>query len=300
MSKQEVILLSKDNYKLSLLVFNAEKPKANIIMVHGMEEHKERYIDFATFLQNNHYNVIVSDLRGHGSNAPLLSHISDKYGDELLIEDERIIREYVKREFPDLPIYLFAHSMGTIISRVLLQEDSKEYAKVALSGYVNPNPASGVGLFLTKFIKLFKGPKGHSKLITNLAVGQFSKKIKNRKTPLDWLSFDEKNVQNYIADPLSGVEFTLGSYVALFSLMKKMGKPKRYHNINKELPFLLIGGEEDPSTGYEKGRKDSYNNLIKAGFTKIEVETLKHMRHEILNETDKQKVYEDILTFFNK
>jgi alpha-beta hydrolase superfamily lysophospholipase len=190
--------------------------------------------------------------------------------------------------------------MGTIISRVLLQEDSKKYAKVALSGYVNPNPASGVGLLLTKCIKLFKGPKGHSKMITNLAVGQFAKKIKNRKTPLDWLSFNENNVKTYIHDSLSGVEFTLASYVTLFSLLKRMGKAKLYKNTNKELPFLLIGGKEDPCTGYDKGRKASLANLKKAGFKDIDVITLENMRHEILNENDKEKVYEDILNFFNK
>ncbi len=300
MNKQEVFLSSTDNYKLSLLVYKAEKAKANVIMVHGMEEHKERYDDFANYLVKNNYNVIISDLRGHGKDAPLLSHIADKNGDKLLVEDQRVIRGFVKKEFPNLPIYLFAHSMGTIISRVLLQEDSKEYSKVALSGYVNPNPASGVGLLLTKFIKVFKGPKGHSKLITNLAVGQFAKKIKNRKTPLDWLSFNENNVKTYINDPLSGVEFTLASYITLFSLLKRMGKAKLYKNVNKELLFLLIGGKEDPCTGYDKGRKASLLNLQKAGFKQIDVITLENMRHEILNENNKEEVYKDILNFFNK
>lgn len=299
MNKQEIFLSSAENYKLSLLVYKAEKAKANVIMVHGMEEHKERYDDFANYLVKNNYNVIISDLRGHGKDAPLLSHIADKNGDKLLVEDQRVIKEFVKKEFPNLPLYLFAHSMGTIISRVLLQEDSKDYFKVALSGYVNPNPASGVGLLLTKFIKVFKGPKGHSKMITNLAVGQFAKKIKNRKTPLDWLSFNENNVKTYINDPLSGVEFTLASYVTLFSLLKRMGKAKLYKNVNKELPFLLIGGKEDPCTGYDKGRQASLLNLQKAGFKQIDVITLENMRHEILNENNKEEVYKDILHFFN-
>ena len=79
-----------------------------------------------------------------------------------------------------------------------------------------------------------------------------------------------------------------------------MKKANKYKAINKELPFLLISGEEDPCTGGEKGRKASIKVLEKAGFKNIEVETIKDMRNEILNENDKQKVYDDILNFLNK
>ena len=300
MNKQEVTLQSRDGYNLSLAVFKAEKPKANIMFIHGMEEYKERYDKFATYLQERGYNVITSDLRGHGKNAPQLSHIADKDGDKLIIQDQQEITKYIEENFKGLPIYIFAHSMGTIITRVLLQSDSEKYAKVALSGYVNPNPASGVGLALTNLIKAFKKPTGHSKTINNLAVGQFSNAIKPHNTPLDWLSYNEENVQNYIADPLCGVEFTLASFAALFSLMKDMGNVKKYQNVKKELPILLIAGDADPCTGYEKGRKASLDNLHNAGFKDVSVITLEHMRHEILNEVENLIVYEDILNFFDK
>ena len=300
MNKQDTTLLSANGYSLSLSVFPAQKAKANIMFVHGMEEYKERYIAFASFLQEHGYNVITSDLRGHGKDAPQLSHIADKDGDKLIIQDQQAITKYIETTFPDLPLYIFAHSMGTIITRVLLQNDSKRYQKVALSGYVNPNPASGVGLGLTRLIKAFKKPTGHSKLINDLAVGQFGKAIKDRKTELDWLSYNEDNVNKYIEDPLCGVEFTLASFEALFSLLNKMGKVKSYKDVNKEMPILLIAGDADPCTGLEKGRKASLDNLHKAGFSDVSTITLEHMRHEILNEDNKQKVYEDILEFFDK
>ena len=195
MNKQEVTLQSRDGYNLSLAVFLAKEPKANIMFIHGMEEYKERYDKFATFLQEKGYNVFTSDLRGHGKNAPKLSHIADKDGNKLIIQDQQEITKYIEENHKGLPLYIFAHSMGTIITRVLLQSDSNKYSKVALSGYVNPNPASEVGLGVTNFIKAFKKPEGHSKMINNLAVGQFSKAIKNAKTPLDWLSYNEENDQ---------------------------------------------------------------------------------------------------------
>ena len=300
MSKEELSLLSDDGYSLSLCVYEAERAKANVMVVHGMEEYKERYDAFASFLQDHGYNVVLSDLRGHGKNAPLLSHIADKDGDKLILNDQKKIRKFMEEKFPDLPNMIFGHSMGTIITRDLLQECSNDFTKVALSGYVNPNGASGIAVALGNIVRAFKKGKGHSKMLTNLSTGSFNKAVKNPKTGSDWLSYNEENVQKYIDDPLCGVEFTVGSYCALFRLLNNMGKAKRYKNINPELPFLLISGKDDPCTGGEKGRNASLKVLQKAGFKDFSIVTLDGMRHEILNEIDKQKVYDEILKFFDK
>lgn len=300
MAKSELTLKSVDGYELSLAVFEAKNPKAVIQFIHGMEEYKERYDAFAEYLCSKGYTCVTSDLRGHGKSAPLLSHISNKKGDKLIIADQKEIRKYIKRTYKDLPLYLFGHSMGTIISRVLMQTDGTNYSKVALSGYVNPNPIAGVGKALTKCVKLFKGPKGHSKLINGLAVGAFNKNIENPRTPLDWLSYNEENVDKYIADPLCGVEFTLGSFNALMSLLAKMGKARKYQSIKEDTPILLIAGKDDPCTGFDKGRKASKALLEKVGYKQVEVITLDNMRHEILNEKENQKVYEELLKFFEK
>lgn len=300
MSKVELTLKSVDGYDLSLAVFEAKNPKAVIQFVHGMEEYKERYDAFAEYLCSKGFTCVTSDLRGHGKSAPLLSHISNKKGDKLIIADQKEIRKYIKRTYKDLPLYLFGHSMGTIISRVLMQTDGSKYSKVALSGYVNPNPVAGIGKFLTKCIACFKGPKGHSKFITGLAVGAFNKSIENPRTPLDWLSYNEENVDKYIADPLCGVEFTLGSYYALMALLAKMGKAKKYQSVKEDTPILLISGKDDPCTGFDKGRESSKALLEKVGYKQVEAVTLENMRHEILNEKENQKVYEELLKFFEK
>ena len=297
---EKVTLLGAENYSLSLSVFEAKKARVVLQIVHGMEEHKERYYAFGEYLSQNGISVVVSDLRGHGEDAPLLSHVADKQGAKLLLQDQQQITKYIKERFSGLPVMLLGHSMGSIITRDLLQLDSKEYERVILSGYVNPNGASGIAVFLGHLVNVFKTPKGHSKLLTTLAVGQFSKSIKDKRTDLDWLSYNEANVDEYIADPLSGVEFTVGSYIALFNLLNWMGKPKRYKEVKKELPILLAGGIDDPCTGFEKGREASKQVLQKAGFENISVITYENMRHEILNETEKEKVYKDFLEFLNK
>ena len=296
---EKLFLDAAEGYKLSLAVFPVEKPKAVLQMVHGMQEHKERYYSFIEYLNKNGYAVVISDMRGHGEDAPNLGHIADKKGEKILIEDQNRIYNYIKENFKDVPVYLFGHSMGSIISRVLLQESSANYKKVILSGYVAPNPASPVAVLLGNIVKCF-GAKKYSKLLAGLALGPYSKAVKDRKTELDWLSANEENVQNYINDPLCGFPFTNGSFSALFHLLNAMGKAGKYVNVNKELPFLLAGGEDDPCTAGEKGRANSKKVLEKAGFTNFEVATFKEMRHEILNENDKESVYKTMLDFLNK
>lgn len=298
MSEHEVFRLDiPGGYSLSLIVVESPDPKGCVQVVHGMEEHKERYLPFAEFLSAHGYHVILSDLRGHGKDAEILSHIADRDAEKLLIGDQQRITRYIKDRFPGLPLILFGHSMGTIISRVLLQTDSQEYSRVILSGYVAPNAMSSIAVALGSLVKTFKGTRGHSKMLTNLALGPYAKAVKNRKTDLDWLSYNEDNIREYIKDPLCGVEFTIGSYCALFRLLNQMGKTGPGKNINENLPILLLGGEDDPCTGGEKGRADSKALLEKAGFHNTAAITYAGMRHEILNEKEKDKVLRDILLF---
>ena len=153
---------------------------------------------------------------------------------------------------------------------------------------------------MTRCIAAFKGWGGYSKLVDNLAFGGFTKAVKNAETPLDWLSVNRENVRRYQEDPLCGVPFTLGSYEALFRMLIDINKPELYRDVQTELPILLISGEDDPCTGGEKGRADSLDRLTRAGFRDLRVETLPGMRHEILNETENEIVYQKILDFFEE
>lgn len=299
MDYEEIILPSIDQYPLSVRFYHASSPKAVIKIIHGMEEHQGRYEAFASFLAEHGYEVVTADLRGHGKNAPLLSHIADKRGHKLLAEDEKVILAEIKKRYPELPIMLFGHSMGSIIARRMLQLISKEYTKVVLSGYPNPTAGGRIGWALARNKSIVYGAKKHSKMLTNLVLGPFVKAVKDKETDCDWLSYNKDNVKKYLEDPLCGVEFTIGSYSTLFHLVDATSRPWRYHHVNKELPIYLISGMDDPCTGGKGGRKASLRTLKVAGFKNIKVDTLEEMRHEILNETENEKVYNLILNFLD-
>jgi alpha-beta hydrolase superfamily lysophospholipase len=82
--------------------------------------------------------------------------------------------------------------------------------------------------------------------------------------------------------------------------MNDMHKSSKYKNTNNDLQFLMIAGKEDPCTGGEKGTASSIKTLEKAGFKNITRIDYEGMRHEILNEDEKEKVYKDVVEFIEK
>lgn len=294
------IIINSNNYDLHTKLYEASNPKAIIQIIHGMEEHQERYADFALFCVQNNFSVMTSNMRGHGKDAPILGYFGKKNGYQNLIDDQLKITNFLKNKYPDKPIYLFAHSMGSIIARNVLQKASKQYDKVILCGYPNPNPLAGAGIFLCNLTKLFKGGKGKSRLIHNIAIGPFNKCIKKPRTKLDWLSHNKENVDKYIADELCGFGFKIQGFKDLFTLLKRMSKIKLYTDVHDSLPILLIRGLDDPCPGFDKGATNSLNILRKCGFKNIDKINYPNMRHEILNEENNELVYNDVIEFFTK
>lgn len=297
---EKIILNARDGYPLDVHVFSVQKPKAVVQVIHGMEEHQERYEPVINFLNKNDYSVVSSNMRGHGENAKVLGFFKNKDGYKELINDQKTITSFIKEKFNNLPVYILAHSMGTIITRVLLQDNSSAYEKVILSGYPNYQSGAYFGIFLVNLIIAFRGPKYKSKFINKMSVGAFNKKIKNPKTDYDWICHNEEDIKEYIADPYCGFGFTCSAFRDLFHLVVLMHKPKKYKNVNTNLKLLLLRGTDDPCTGGNKGALDSRKTLTRASFKNLEYTDYENMRHEILNEVEKQRVYDDVLKFFNK
>jgi len=298
---EEVFVKAKDNYGLCLHIFAVNNPKGYVQIIHGMEEHQERYEGFIGILNEAGYTVVSSDMRGHGKNAPVLGFFKEKDGYKYLLSDQRRITEYIKRRFQVGKVIVFAHSMGTIIARNLLQTQSVNYEKVILSGYpCSPGRfALLLGMALTDIIAKIKGAGYYSAFVQNMSVGSFNKGIPHPKTPVDWISKNEENIAAYVSDSYCGHGFKVSAFNDLFHLTKNMTQVKRYKNVNKKLPILAVRGEEDLSTGLEKGSRASIKVLESAGFHYIKQINYPDMRHEILNERGREKVYQDVVNFIN-
>ncbi len=269
--------------------------KASVFVVHGMQEHKERYVKFAEVLNSYQIACMIYDLPGHGTNLEddLLGWFGPKDGWKGLIDSAVKAAQMMKKECPQVPLYYFGHSMGTMIGRCFLQTYDGIVDGCILSGTPAYMAAGSAGIVVADVLKKVKGAKGHSGLLDQLATGSFNKVIENPRTELDWLSASEENVDRYIADPLCGVPFTIAGYRDLFMLMKTMGQVSKYRCLKPQLPIYLFAGEQDPCIGGEKGFKDTEDRLRKAGYTNITVKLYPDMRHETMNEVDGMAVMKD-------
>lgn len=295
---EEIKICAHDGYRLLLNVYDVENPKAVVQIAHGMEEHQGRYKAFAEMLNKNGYAVVSADMRGHGKMPKTLGFFKRKEGYKTLIDDHLKVTKFIKNRYKDLPIYLFAHSMGSIIARVVLQNHSKKYNKVILSGYPNYRSAAKLGIKIADSLTAKHGSKYKSKLMTALEFKFFNFFVWNPKTKIDWACYDKKVIEEYLNDPLCGFGFTSSAFSDLFNLVVMMHDQSRFKNVKVKLPILFIRGADDPSTGGKQGSKYSVKTFEKAGFKNITKIDYEKMRHEVINETNKEKVYADILNFF--
>ncbi len=296
---KEVFVAAIDGYELSLRDYDIQTPKAVIQIAHGMEEHQLRYEGLAYFLNEQGFAVVTADMRGHGPNAETLGFFAEKDGHRLLVSDMLSVRSYIDEEYSGVPVYLIAHSMGTIISRVLLQKHSDKYEKVVLMGYPSYQACACFGITLAKLIMTTRGKMSRSKTLQHITTGAFNKKIKSPRTSVDWICKNTDSVDAYLADPLCGFGFTSSAYSDLYALVELMHHHNHYVNVNSELRILMLRGTEDFCTGGKKGAADSRKVLLKAGFNKLAYKDYNGVRHEIINECVRDEVFSDIAEFFN-
>lgn len=281
---------------LSYRIFECSNPKASVVVVHGMQEHKERYINFAQYLNDNGYVVFIYDLPGHGQSGELSDRgfFGDENGWRNLVNSSLDAVRYIKNKYPDVPVIYFGHSMGTMIGRCFLQNYDNLIDGMILSGAPAYVEAATLGKTIAKSIASIKGKKEFAPLLTTLAVGGFNKAIANPRTPLDWLSVNEENVDAYIADENCGFPFTNQGYADLFDGMIRMNKKNLYRVNNKDLPIYFFAGEEDPCIGGVEGFNSSINLLKSVGYKHIDSKLYAGLRHETLNEKCAESVFADI------
>lgn len=288
---ENVKVLASDKLALDVIVSEAKDAKANVLIMHGMAEHKERYLPLIKRLNENGYNVVISDMRGHGGSVNdefILGHLGPK---ELIVDDYLTLTKYMKDRFPKLHNYLFAHSMGTLNAREFLMNHDDEFEKVILSGTVAPVGVAGLAAGMARR-RAKKNPKGYSKLLFALSNGG------STKEDLSWLSYNEDNVKAYLANPLCGFKFTNMANVVLFSETADLAKAKEYKCKNKDLKILSISGSDDRTTAGTKGLMRTVKCLNNAGYQNVRFIEYPKMKHEILMEHDNEQVYKDILDFY--
>ena len=284
-----------DNLEIEcMLIIPDTEIKGIVQLAHGMNEYKERYINFMKYLAQNGYVCLINDHRGHGKsikNKDDLGYFYDNKA-EAVVEDLYQITKYLKERYKNKKIILFGHSMGSMIVRKYIAKYDNKIDGLIVCGSPSENKSAKLGLILIKIAEIFKGEKYRSKLLKKIMFGSFNNK---KETINSWICTNEDIVNKYNKDEFCRYDYTLNGLENIVRLMVDIYNPKIYQKNNPNLPIYFIAGREDPVITSVEKWKEAQEFLSKQGYKNITCTLYENMRHEILNETQNEIVYNDIL-----
>lgn len=299
MPKTEFFTLESefDRLPISVMaVYPDGEIRALVQLSHGMCEHKERYLPFMEYLAGKGLMCVINDHRGHGASVLKQEDLGYFYknGDEGLLRDLHQITLWMRAKWPDKKLFLFGHSMGSLSVRAYADAYDKDIDSLVVCGSPGYNPAWPVGLLLIDIIQLFKGDHYRSPLLHKMSTGKNDSRFPG-EGPGAWLSANRANTARFGADPLCGFDFTLNGNRALMHLMQRAYGLKAPRG-NPGLPVHFYSGADDACAPDRKGFDDAVNRMKKAGYSNVQGYMFPGLRHEILNEANREEVFEKIYT----
>ena len=278
-------------------------PRAVVQICHGMCEYLRRYDHFAAFLNDRGILVCGNDHLGHGSSAAAredYGYFGEKEGWKHLVGDAHRLTLRTKEAYPDVPYFLMGHSMGSFITRACLSRYGNAFSGGILLGTSGTNRMAPLYYPGVRALARVRGGHYRSALISKLAFGTYNTRFKPHRTQFDWISRDEDIVARYNEDRRCNFLFTLNGFLDLYYLLDSVSGRKWAERVPVDLPVLLMSGGMDPVGRRGRGVKEVHDHLALAGLKDLIMKLYPGCRHELLNEANRDRVYEDIYRWIEK
>lgn len=277
--------------------------KAVVQIVHGIAEFVERYDGFAEYLNGLGYLVVAEDHMGHGQsiNGEGIQGYFHGGWFNAVADTYRLLTD-TKAEYPDLPYILFGHSMGSFMARTILCDhpDSGIAAAVICGTAWQPTFALPALVKVIDSICKKDGEEKPNEKLQGMVFGSYNSKIEHPRTPFDWLSRDKEIVDFYIGHPLCGFTASAGLLREMMRGIYHIQQKENLARMKKDLPVFFIAGGDDPVGNYGKGIHKCVEQFKKAGMTDVSVRVYPLCRHEILNEINREEIFEDVSEWIEK
>lgn len=293
-----------DGYEISVYIWKPATgvaQKAVVQIEHGAAEHALRYDRLARILNQHGYIVYADDHRGHGKTAGTMDQagICGPGGWNGMVRDSKQLSDIIKEIHPELPLFLFGHSMGSMMAQQYIQNWGEGLSGVILSGSTGISIVDAAVLSVAEQAAQGEAVDQPSELFVGL-FSAMNEPFEPAKTPFDWLSRDEVEVEKYVDDQWCGFQFSNGMAYEFLYGMVHLFDPANEANIPKDLPVYIISGEMDPV-----GANDGVMALVNRyqddlGIVDVSYRIYPGARHEILNETNRDEVHADILDWLDK
>lgn len=303
--KQSIAFRSSADRPLTLTLWLPDgEIKAVVQLTHGMAEHIARYERLALALNKAGYAAAGHNHLGHGPEAKTeeLGFFAEKNGWDRVIDDMHTVHQMMCERFPGKKQILLGHSMGSFAAREYLLRYGNDLTACVLSGTGwHPKALCAAAVSAAALCGATGGWKKPAPAMNKMGFGKYNQAFEPVRTPFDWLSRDEKEVDQYIADPLCGYLFTARGYYDMFSGLKALSDTARLAALPRELPVLFISGEKDPVGGRDgEGVLTVSWQFTGAGVQDVTVKLYPQARHELFNEINRDAVTADLIEWLDK
>lgn len=294
--RQEFTVPSADGvHQLHAVLWLPEgRPKAVVQLVHGICEYALRYEPFACFLTEHGFAVVGHDHLGHG----LTAKGPEEYGYFTnwwdLVHDVRAVQLEAEETCPTQPYFLLGHSMGSFVARTFLIDYPGAVDGCILSG---TGQESALTVAAGKFLTGLGDPHKVNKLFYDLSIGAYNRKFAPARTGADWICRDEAVVDAYLADPLCNFPTKAGMNHAMMAGLQYVARKKNLERMDKDTPVYFFAGDADPVGAMGKGVKKVAGWFREVGVKDVTVKLYRGGRHEMLNETNREEVFQDTLSW---
>lgn len=287
-----------DLYAKILSPIDSRKIKGIIQFSHGMCEYFDKYMEFYKYMLENGYVVCGHDAIGHGfsvKNESDRGFFAEKDGYKYLIEDLKKMTDIIKERYPYEPLFLIGHSMGSLIARNYVAKYGKNIKALILCGTVGPQPLIDSAISFANMIIKRKGERYRSRKLYQIALDFANLNFKPSAYKFDWTTRDEESVKFSENDELQNFIFTASGFKDLFKLVKLANSDKVIKTVPKDLPIYFFSGTLDPVGEKGVGVKRAVKLYKTEKIKNVSIKLYKDARHEVLRETNKLEVFEDIL-----
>jgi len=280
------------------------EPRGVVQLTHGINEHIGRYADFAAFLAKNGFVVVGNDHAGHGKSWEKPEDegfFADKDGWMCIVEDMRTLQQQTRAQYPGLPYVLLGHSMGSFAARTFAIWYPGAVNGLILSG-TGQQPAAMIGsglAFLNLLIRCY-GPRHRGKAASTLCFGSYNKNFKEDHCGSAWLTRDAEIREQHKQDKACHFVPTVSLYRDMLWGIRYLSDSKNVAKMDLATPVFFFAGDMDPVGEEGRGVRRAVQAFVDAGCQDVSVKLYPDGRHEMLNEINRDEVYQDVLDWLEE